>query len=376
MNKLCLLACLLVPLVANAQLAPNYHRLQTPPAPPKVIFVGDYVTAQWASAFAANPNWVNQGDPAPLYVGSYLGTSGSVLADFQANVVSLHPAVVHLLIGLADAVTSHDPTYSSTVPGFLTALNSIVREAKAANIKVVLGLEPYLPNLNTYVLPQINAAIVSFGALNNVPVINYADALCACVNSTTGPITLEDVNGNPTSNAYTVALNNFQQYGGGAFIGPAPATAFSAEPPVPWDNDFVVTATGYNLMTQMAESTINTLNLKLVGGWLSDVEQPDENTQASGGSLSALTNVNTVYPPSVVKFTPIGLYSDGSQHPLLNSFQGSSGTWTSSNPLVMSVNQIGVAWAISAGTTIIRYTSPTGVAFSEWIMYVQPAIEG
>jgi hypothetical protein len=30
-------------------------------APPKVVFVGDYITAQWASAFAANPNWINLG---------------------------------------------------------------------------------------------------------------------------------------------------------------------------------------------------------------------------------------------------------------------------------------------------------------------------
>jgi hypothetical protein len=136
------------------------------------------------------------------------------------------------------------------------------------------------------------------------------------------------------------------------------------------DDDFVVTPTGYNLMTQMAESTINTLNLKLVGGWLSDVEAPDENTQSNSLQGTGLLNVNTVGPPSIVKFIPIGLYSDGSQHPMLNSFQGSSGTWTSSNPLVMTINELGVAYAISEGTTIIRYTSPNGVAFSEWVMYV------
>jgi lysophospholipase L1-like esterase len=173
MKNFCLLLSALMPLAAHAQLSPDYHRLAAPPAPPaKVVFVGDYVTAQWASAFAANPNWINQGNPDPLYLVSSGETSEAVLASFQANVVSLHPAVVHLLIGLPDAVTSHDPTYSSTVPGFLADLTSIVEEAKAANIKVVLGLEPNLPNLNTYILPQINAAIVSFAAANNIPVIN------------------------------------------------------------------------------------------------------------------------------------------------------------------------------------------------------------
>jgi predicted ATPase len=46
----------------------------------------------------------------------------------------------------------------------------------------------------------------------------------------------------------------------------------------------------------------------------------------------------------------------------------------SSNPVVMNVNQQGLAWALSNGTTIIRYTSPTGVAFSELIMYVNAPI--
>jgi hypothetical protein len=44
----------------------------------------------------------------------------------------------------------------------------------------------------------------------------------------------------------------------------------------------------------------------------------------------------------------------------------------SSNPLVMYVNQAGLSWATSPGTAIIRYTSPSGVHFSEWIMYVKP----
>jgi hypothetical protein len=372
MNKFCLLLSALMPFAVHAQLAPNYHRLGAPPNQNnKVVFIGDYVTYQWASAFAANPNWINQGNPDPLYLVSSNEVAYETLASFQANVVSLHPAVVHILIGLPDAVTSHDPTYAGVVPGFLTDLTAIVKEAKAANIKVVLGLEPFLPNLNTYVLSQINAAIVVFGAANNIPVINYADALCACVNSTLGPTNLVDVNGNEI-NAYTVPQNNFQQYGGGSFIGPGSAAIFFAYPyPVPWDDDFVVTPTGYTLMTQMAESTIDTLNLKLVGGWLSDVEQPDENTQYITSTGGSLTNINTVTTPSVVKFIPIGLYSDGSQHPMLNSsFQGSSGTWTSSSPLVMTVNQLGVAWSISQGTTIIRYTAPNGVAFSEWVMYV------
>jgi hypothetical protein len=39
---------------------------------------------------------------------------------------------------------------------------------------------------------------------------------------------------------------------------------------------------------------------------------------------------------------------------------------------VIYINQMGWATALSQGTAIIRYTAPNGVAFSEWIMYVQP----
>jgi hypothetical protein len=36
----------------------------------------------------------------------------------------------------------------------------------------------------------------------------------------------------------------------------------------------------------------------------------------------------------------------------------------------MSVNQDGLTLALSPGKAIIRYTSPSGVAFSEWIINV------
>jgi hypothetical protein len=108
----------------------------------------------------------------------------------------------------------------------------------------------------------------------------------------------------------------------------------------------------------------------LEAGYLQNVEQYNDNVVFTSGTAAPI-NVNTVYPGAVLQFTPVGLYSDGSYHSLLNiRFQGSSGTWTSSNPLVMYVNQRGVAWANSPGKTIIRYTPPNGAKFSEWVMYV------
>jgi hypothetical protein len=91
-------------------------------------------------------------------------------------------------------------------------------------------------------------------------------------------------------------------------------------------------------MNQLAEAAVATVNLTLKSGWLQDVEISNETVNGSP------LNINTVSPPAVVQFTPIGLYSYGSQHPLLNTtINGSTGTWTSSNPVVMNVNQQGLA---------------------------------
>jgi hypothetical protein len=118
---------------------------------------------------------------------------------------------------------------------------------------------------------------------------------------------------------------------------------------------------------RMAEATVNTLTLTLKSGWLQNLELPDDTI----GIFPAVTNVNTISTAAVVQFTPIGSNSVDSQHPLLNAgFQGSNGTWPSSNPLVMSVNQQGLASATTWGTTIIRDTSRSGVNFSEWLMYI------
>jgi hypothetical protein len=333
--SLALLLSALVPLVANAQLAPKYQR-QPPAAPnsPKVVFIGDYITYEWASAFAANPNWINKGDPNITD-----GDAGSTLARFQSDVVSLHPAIVHIMVGAYDSYFVSDESALYFSQTFVSNLDSIVKEAKAANIKVILGTTPPISTNASGYVTQINAAIAGYGAANNIPVINYADLLCGCTSLSSGQGFFSLIANTPLLT--TAAVLPFPS------VGLLPSTA------------------GYAAMTQLAEAAVATVNLTLKSGWLQDVELP------TADFYTATDNVNTVSPPAVVQFTPIGLYSDASQHPLLNTnVQGSTGTWTSSNPVVMNVNQQGLAWALSPGTTIIRYTSPTGVAFSEWIMYI------
>jgi hypothetical protein len=340
---------------ANAQTDPNFARQQAAPkvAPPKVVFIGDFVTYNWASAFAANPNWINKGaNGTPFSTPD--ATSYGVLSAFQAKIVSLHPAVVHILIGIGDADQTDDASFQLAVPAFVSRLEAIVEEAKVANIKVVLGLEPSVLTTSGQ-LESINSVIASYGATNNIQVINYADALSGSIGSRLIPL-----------QSSGIGIDTFQQYGGGPYIAP-PATIGT----IPNYYPLVVSTSGYALMTKMAEGTIDTLNLTLKSGWLQNVQQENDNEATPLGASLPATDVNTVNPGAVVQFTPIGLYSDGTQHPLLNtSFEGFGGTWTSSKPLVMYVNQAGVAWANSQGTTIVRYTSPSGVSFSEWVMNV------
>ena len=166
---------------------------------------------------------------------------------------------------------------------------------------------------------------------------NYADALCDCVQATGGQV---GPNGN----------GNLQDTG----------------KPYPYSG-FIPTASGYALMQQMAEFGIETLGLTLKGGYLQNFEpiQPTVNPPLP-------TNVNTVYSATAVQFSAYGAYSDGTTHPMPSpEFTIPSGTWTSSSPLVMSVNQFGYAVALTSGTSTIRFLPTNGVKISSWVMYVR-----
>jgi lysophospholipase L1-like esterase len=323
------LACILLSVFVSAAAATT---------PPKVVFIGDWVTNSWAGAFAANPNWINKGTPGVGLLGQ--GNSSETLARFESDVVNLHPAVVHIMIGSSDADEDDDANFQLTLPYFLNNLDAMVKEAKAANIKVILGIEPSTLSFDSSILEQLNSVIASYGAANSIPVINYEGALCGYVCS-----------GDGTAIGYS-------------WTSETSLLVTSAE-----NGGLIPSAAGYSVMTQMAEATINTLGLALKGGWLQNVQQFNGN-EDSGPT----PDVNTVQPGAVLQFTPTGLYSDGSQQVLLNTnLQGSNGTWTSSNPLVMYVNQSGMTWATSQGTAVIRYLSPSGISFSEWIMYIKAA---
>jgi GDSL-like Lipase/Acylhydrolase family len=223
---LAVLLSALIPGVASAATA----------TPPKVVFIGDQFTYMWGNTapFAANkPNWVNKGWASSVSNCCNGGLSGSTEARFQSDVVSQHPAIVHIMVGSDDLASDDDAIMVFGIASnYMTSLQQMVTMAKAANIKVILGLEPlaWASEQPPY-SQQLNAIVAAYGAQNNIPVVNYGDALCGCVGSTGGPA-----------------------YGAGYDLptlgaGPTPA--------------------GYALMTQMAEVAIlNTLGQQPGGGYL------------------------------------------------------------------------------------------------------------
>jgi Bacterial Ig-like domain (group 2) len=313
MLAIALLLTALIPVAASAATAPL-----------KVVFYGDEFTLGWTLPYA---NWINKGAP-DTYTSSSMD---SALAGFQSDVVSLHPAIVHIMFGETDSEDLSSNTQQFYGPGVLSDAKAMVAEAKAANIKVVFGLEPNA-------LPQFKQIITMYGAATNIPVINYGDALSA-----PGSESFADNGG---SGEYTSVI------GTNGYLIANPSDQF----PVP-------TVAAYALMTQMAEAVINTMGLTLQGGYLRNFSE----FEVGGGP-----NINEMVLSQQAQFTPYGYYNGGLVEPFTNTnyLTGSSGTWASSNPLVAQVNQTGHVWALTVGKTNITYTSPTGVRFNEWTMTV------
>jgi lysophospholipase L1-like esterase len=107
---------------------------------PKVVFIGDDITANW---FPQSAIWINKGISGQ--------TSGQVLARFQTDVIDLHPDIVNILVGTYDVATYPafwDPVCGPATGAYATCENvaAMIAMAQAANIKVMVGtLPPFGP---------------------------------------------------------------------------------------------------------------------------------------------------------------------------------------------------------------------------------------
>jgi hypothetical protein len=294
---------------------------------PKVAFVGDQFAYVWqqSAAFKANPNWIGAGTEHSFGYGA----SGAAAAAFPA-VLNQHPDYVFLETGASDLVEGNSSATRWGMQFEMAAegIIDIVQMAKRANVKIIIA------NINN---GFTDTWLQGFAQNENVPIVNFADALnVGCVGAY-APCPL---------------------WGG---INPDYDNIWGIEVPSP---------AGFQVITQMAQAAIATYTLKIKGGYLSDLltysGDADPNTYPS-----VRTSVNTVSPGATLQFTPTATWTDGVSRPMTNvPYGGVLGTWSSSNPKVVGIDQHGFASAYTPGTAMIHFTSATGQVFSPWGMTV------
>jgi lysophospholipase L1-like esterase len=101
--------------------------------PTRAVLIGDSITEGWVSA---DPSLFERG-----VVGRGIGgqTTPQMLVRFRADVIALHPQVVHVLAGTNDIAGNTGP---SSLQDYQNNIMSMVELAQANGIDVILGSIP------------------------------------------------------------------------------------------------------------------------------------------------------------------------------------------------------------------------------------------
>jgi hypothetical protein len=308
----------------------------------QVAFLGETFTYEWGQSpqFQAHKNWV---DYATTEGG--LGDPGTnnVLGVLQTIIASGKKPIIHLVVGQtnADALSPGNEeavVFARWAQGF----EEIIETAQAAKLTIIVGTIPYALIGNVH---PMNQWIFLYCNAHGIPVVNYDFAL----NSGTG----------------------FAASGHGSA---APGQPAIPEEPAYWQQpvqqgpnalpEYVLTSQGDDLITDMAEVAIGLASgvIKLKGGYLGTVYLPDLEDAASQ------VGANSGIDGSIVQFTAYGQYTDGSVHVINNAdMNGHVGTWTTSAPMVLNIDQNGVATPLDKGTANIHFTTLAGQTINEWV---------
>jgi lysophospholipase L1-like esterase len=153
--------------IANAKLpSASDHR---------VIFMGDSITQSWIDA-----------DPS-LFTNDVIdrGISGQttpqMLVRFRADVIDLHPAVVHILAGTNDIAGNTGPTSIETIEN---NIKSMVELARVHHIRVILATitpaasYPWRPSIQPVdTIRTLNDWIKSYAKENGLVYLDYFSSL-------------------------------------------------------------------------------------------------------------------------------------------------------------------------------------------------------
>jgi lysophospholipase L1-like esterase len=106
------------------------NRALPPATPGRVVFLGDSITEGW---LGEQPDFFN-GDRIDRGISGQ--TSTQMLARFQADVIALRPAVVHIMAGTNDIAGNIGPTTLDRIEANIRAMADM---AQAHGVRVVLG---------------------------------------------------------------------------------------------------------------------------------------------------------------------------------------------------------------------------------------------
>jgi hypothetical protein len=310
-----------------ALIAQGAHALE-----PAVLFTGGNELYNWQAS-----GELTNSPTFPLYLSDgfqindgpgICNETSQAQAVFNQSLPYSNILAVHLLVGADDAMGTDD----ANPPAFVfqqwqACYTSLVNSIIASHRKVILGTIPF----TFFNDPKpYNDFIFTLAAEKGATVIDY----------------------------YTLLRHANDNFEGTQYFIPASGTALPS-----------ISAVGYQLMTATVNNVINQVvnGVKLKSGFvgndaLQGVGDPPHIPQ---------TGLNTVAPGTKQHWQAYGQYSDGSTATIQSAnINGVYGTWTSSNPAVVSIDPYGASYTLGLGTANIHFTTLSGVTLNEWTMNV------
>ena len=316
------LSCALTVSAANAQ---------TP-----VAFIGGTTMYQWQDSgiFGGSPayQWEGYGFKVFGPTGPCVETN-EALSALQGIIASGTKPVIHLMVGGADAATDDTHTVAQQLQSFETCFANVVTTAQNANLKILVGTNPFAQSND---IDPYNKFIFAYCTAKGIPVIDYQTLLVRA-------------NDNFEDTEYWIPPPIVLSETGSGTTGTPPT----------------ITSKGYAIMNALADRAIAQYvgGVTLKAGYLGNEYLVNGTPPFTGG--------NDLPPGAEMHWYAYGQYSDGITQPIANAnVVHVYGTWTSSNPEVISIDPYGTAWTLAPGTANIHFTTLSGATLNEWVMTV------
>jgi hypothetical protein len=304
-----------------------------------VAFIGGTTMYKWqdSGVFGGSPayQWEGYGFKVFGPTGPCIETN-EALSALQVIIASGQKPVIHLMVGADDAATDDVHTVAEQLQSFETCFANVVTTAQNAKLKIVVGTNPFA----TSDIDPYNKFIFAYCTAKGIPVIDYQTLLIRA-------------NDNFEGTQYWVPPPEVIVVSGSGVTGTPPT----------------ITDKGYTIMNALADRAIAQYvgGVTLKAGYLGN-EYLEMN---SAPPFEPGTGGNTVSPGTEMHWYAFGQYSDGITQPIANAnVLQVYGTWTSSNPEVISIDPYGTAWALAPGTANIHFTTLSGATINEWVMNV------